>query len=156
MPDLKDRIRLGMRVNRLSNHLRTAMDQQFMRNDGLTAQQTRTILFLYRTTCEENRAVSQRDLERFLGLKSPTVTGVLKRLEEGGMIKRTVSKTDGRVKTLWLTPRGMSVHANLKNEFDFFEQVLLEGFCPQEAQQLIEYLDRLEENVRQLSGRQSH
>jgi len=154
MSNSADRIRLGMRLNRLSNCLRTAMDQRFMRKYGLTAQQTRTILFLYRKTCEDNVEVNQRDLEKFLGLKSPTVTGVLKRLEENGMIKRTVSKKDGRVKILKLTRRGTQVHKGLAEQFDFSEEMLMQGFEEAEIHTLLGYLDRLEENVRALSQAQ--
>lgn len=154
MSDSADRIRLGMRLNRLSNRLRTAMDQRFMRKYGLTAQQTRTILFLYRKTHRENVEVNQRDLESFLGLKSPTVTGVLKRLEENGMIKRTVSQKDGRVKILKLTRRGTQVHEGLSEQFDFSEKMLMQGFEEAELRTLLGYLDRLEENVHALSQAQ--
>lgn len=147
MLELYERLRLGMRVNRLSNHLRTAMDQRFMRAFGLTAQQTRTILFLYRHTCEQHQQVSQRDLEQFLGLKSPTVTGVLQRLEDSGMIERRVSPADGRVKTLTLTQKGVSLHDRLAREFDFLERTLLQGFSQEEGELLAGYLNRLEENV---------
>ena len=55
------------------------------------------------------RDVFQKDVEKRLKLTNPTVTGIVKRLEEKEMIVRCPSNDDARCKCLHVTEEGKDV-----------------------------------------------
>ena len=49
--------------------------------------------------------VNQKDIEKALSLKNPTVTGILKRLDEKGFILAVPSNQDKRCKNIYPTEK---------------------------------------------------
>ncbi len=86
---------------------------------------------------ENKRDVFQKDVEKHLKLTNPTITGIIKRLEEKGMIVRCASTGDARCKCLHVTEEGhnilhkcfhqgiLSVEAKLVKNISEKDQVLL-------------------------------
>ena len=66
-----------------------------LRTLGITASQCAVLDYLF--DCEKEE-VTQRDIEKGLNLRNPTVTGLLKRLDEKGYILSVPSNTDKRCK----------------------------------------------------------
>ena len=64
---------------------------------NLTGVQHEIICFIDRN--ESQRDVFQKDIEKCLKLTNPTVTGIVKRLEEKEMIARVPSEQDARCKS---------------------------------------------------------
>ena len=62
-----------------------------LRTLGITASQCAVLDYLF--DCEKEE-VTQRDIEKGLNLRNPTVTGLLKRLDEKGYILSVPSNTD--------------------------------------------------------------
>ena len=71
---------------------------------NLTCVQHEILCFINKN--EKERDVFQKDIERCLKLTNPTVTGIIKRLEEKQMIVRCSSSIDARYKCLHLTEKG--------------------------------------------------
>ena len=71
---------------------------------NLTGVQHEILCFIDRN--EHERDVFQKDIEKCLKLTNPTVTGIIKRLEEKEMIVRYPSSTDARYKCLHVTEKG--------------------------------------------------
>ena len=74
---------------------------------NLTGVQHEIICFIDRN--ESQRDVFQKDIEKCLKLTNPTVTGIVKRLEEKEMIARVPSEQDARYKCLHVTEKGKEV-----------------------------------------------
>ena len=74
---------------------------------NLTGVQHEILCFIDRN--EHERDVFQKDIEKCLKLTNPTVTGIVKRLEEKEMIVRCPSSNDARYKCLHLTGKGKEV-----------------------------------------------
>jgi len=70
--------------------------------------------------------------ERLL-LDSATMTGLLDRLEQAGLIERKAHVTDRRVNKVVLTARGRDLQVSLDREMDQMNQDFLGGFAPSEA-----------------------
>ena len=71
---------------------------------GITASQCAVLDYLFNTSADE---VNQKDLERALSLKNPTVTGLLKRLEENGFIFIVPNTHDRRCKKYLFDREGL-------------------------------------------------
>ena len=74
---------------------------------NLTGVQHEILCFIDRN--EHERDVFQKDIEKCLKLTNPTVTGIVKRLEEKEMIVRCPSSNDARYKCLHVTEKGKEV-----------------------------------------------
>ena len=102
---------------------------------NLTGVQHEILCFIDRN--EHERDVFQKDVEKHLKLTNPTITGIIKRLEEKGMIVRCASTGDARCKCLHVTEEGhnilhkcfhqgiLSVEAKLVKNISEKDQVLL-------------------------------
>jgi DNA-binding MarR family transcriptional regulator len=70
--------------------------------------------------------------ERLL-FDSATMTGLLDRLEQAGLIERRAHATDRRVNRVVLTARGRDLQGPLDHEMDQMNQDFLGEFAPNEA-----------------------
>jgi DNA-binding MarR family transcriptional regulator len=77
--------------------------------------------------------------ERLL-LDSATITGLLDRLEQAGLIERRAHATDRRVNRVVLTARGRDLQFSLDFEMDQMNQDFLGEFSAEEAQVLRKFL----------------
>ena len=95
---------LGFKIKQINNVYEKDLTKS-LKNIGITASQCAVLDYLFHTNKEE---VNQIDVERHLNLKNPTVTGLLKRLDEKGFILCVPSNTDRRRKKIYLTERPMT------------------------------------------------
>src|SRR5258708_37397170 len=82
---------------------------------------------------------SGADLGERLLLDSATMTGLLDRLEQAGLIERKAHVTDRRVNKVVLTARGRDLQVSLDREMDQMNQDFLGEFATSEAM-LLRYL----------------
>ena len=73
-----------------------------LRKIGITSSQCAVLDYLFHTSRDE---ISQRDVEKALNLKNPTVTGILKRLDEKGYILCVPNAKDKRKKNIYRKQR---------------------------------------------------
>ncbi len=74
---------------------------------------------------------SQKELAELIGVESPTLVGVLDRLEGNGWIERRVSPTDRRAKGVYRTVKGTEATAEIRRIAAGLRGELLAGL-PQE------------------------
>ena len=84
-----------------------------LRTLGITASQCAVLDYLF--DCEKEE-VTQRDIEKGLNLRNPTVTGLLKRLDEKGYILSVPSNTDKRCKNIYLTEKAYDIQRRMENQ----------------------------------------
>ena len=77
---------------------------------GLTMQQSVIILYLANT---EKEKVFQIDLEKYLGLKNPSVTSLVKNLMSNDYVYRIKDENDGRYFHLHLTEKSLKIKDDL-------------------------------------------
>lgn len=99
---------------------------------NLTGVQHEILCFINRN--EHERDVFQKDIEKCLKLTNPTVTGIVKRLEEKEMIVRCPSSTDARYKCLHVTEKGKEVICkSFKFGAENIEKQLVKGMSDEEV-----------------------
>lgn len=119
--------------------------QQYMdrrlRQYGITPAQAHALRFLLLET--SRREVNQRDLEEFLRIRPSTVSGIVERLEQKGLLLRTPSRTDARRRALQLTEQGRAFHADFCAEANEAERRIAALFTAEEYAQLRRMLQRI-------------
>lgn len=113
---------------------------------NLTGVQHEILCFINRN--EHERDVFQKDIEKCLKLTNPTVTGIVKRLEEKEMIVRCPSSDDARYKCLHVTEKGKEVICkSFKFGAENIEKQLVKGMSDEEVKMLKDLLYRALRNM---------
>lgn len=112
---------------------------------NLTLAQMDMLMYL---NCHSDVEVIQRDLELAFKLKNPTVTGILNRLEEKGLILRKKNKDDKRYRIIEMTEKGREIVKTVKSEFEEIEsKYILKDFDDDEKKELVKLLRRVIKNL---------
>lgn len=95
------------------------------------------------------KVMYQKDIEKEFGLSRSAVSRVLGQMEEKGLVIRSTSGEDSRLKELKLTSKAKAVSKQLYSICQMVEDELVKGFSQQEITELCGYLTRIEANLRQ-------
>ncbi|MGO7172131.1 MarR family winged helix-turn-helix transcriptional regulator [Rhizobium leguminosarum] len=104
---------------------------------------------------QNGKASTQRDLARFARIEQPPMAQMLARMERDGLIRRTPDPADGRSSRIVLTKAAQ--HSMPEAIAALFEgnKEALTGFTDAEAEQLVDLLKRLIENLDQIASTES-
>lgn len=124
-----------------------ALDRKFNRDleaFDLTLSQANILVFLF---FSRDKEISQTDIQNNFNLTNPTVTGILKRLESKGFIRRSTSGEDGRRKIIELTDKSVNLDKMLMQGMITADDQMTSGFSAQEKKLLETMLQRILENI---------
>ena len=125
------------------NHRAYQRMEQKLRRYGVTPIQCRSLTYLHR----QPGPVTQKQLQQHLAVKPSTVNGIVDRLEEKGLVYRTVSATDGRCRILALTEEGQRFHDDFQTVLRQVNDRLERGFTQEEKAQFTAFLLRAGRNL---------
>ena len=117
------------------------LNKKFNRFD-LTGAQVFTIINLFKAR-EKGERLTQKDLERILDISNPTLTGILNRLENKGLIIRMLCKHDARRKYIEVTDKAIDLDKEIRRAFEEAEKELLCSLNDEEVMRLYEYLEKI-------------
>jgi len=128
------------------SHLGMLYIDKLLRQSGYDATpvQSRTLIYL---SCQRNRGVNQRDLEKELRLKPSTVNGIVSRLEEKGLVVRRTSPSDARCRLVSLTEAGQTQADNFRAILDGIGQRYAMCLSAEERETMVKLLTRMIENL---------
>jgi DNA-binding MarR family transcriptional regulator len=135
-------IRFGREIQKLANRFRRLGDEN-LQKEGITFSQLRVIAYI----SKNSEAVLQKELEEFLGIRRSSVTSLLQHMEKSGILARSISKEDSRIKTIFLTEKGKKLDEDLKNYIQLLEEHMLAGFSDEEKDALRAFLARMQNNL---------
>ena len=133
---------LGPLLGHAAHLARERMDARMSRYD-MTPAQTHTLLYL----CDQGDSVPQREVVEHLRVTPSTVNGILDRMEEKGLIRRTTDENDQRQKRVSATEKGREMKELVQNAFQDAEAAMARGLRPDEAETLRSLLGRVIENL---------
>src|SRR5436305_755780 len=81
------------------------------------------------------------------GLDAPTITGIVQRLEQSGLVERRHSREDRRVVKVYLTAEGQDIITSLVPVAKNFQEVMTQGFSEAERQDILVKLQQIIANV---------
>ncbi|AYV34966.1 MarR family transcriptional regulator [Erysipelothrix rhusiopathiae] len=112
--------------------------QTYLDTLGLYIGQPRFLFELYR-----NPGLTQRELAEILVVTKETVSVALKRLEQGGFIRREIPEDDKRCRQLYLTEKGEATIVELKKNFDSINNSMFLNLSTEQQLQLEELLTEM-------------
>jgi DNA-binding MarR family transcriptional regulator len=116
-----------------------------MKGTGMTVAQMEVLKLVLAAPAE----LDQRELQTSLGVTSATLTRLLTSMERKQFIARASHPTDGRGKTVSLTPKARRLFEKLTNTREAeFAARLLSGFTKAETAALTSLLSRIADNMR--------
>jgi DNA-binding MarR family transcriptional regulator len=90
------------------------------------------------------------NVSRIMIVPVANMTGLAKRLEKGGFIKRKSDPSDERATVLEITPKGRKTLASIEADRDRCLQTMLKGFTPEEKDDLLSKVKKLIDRSRSL------
>ncbi len=81
------------------------------------------------------------------GIDAPTVTGIIKRLEQSGLVERRHDREDRRVVKVFLTSEGQSIMNGLMPVVEKFNDVILRNLSQGEQQTFLKNLQQIIINI---------
>lgn len=120
------------------------MDARVSRYD-VTPAQTHVLLYLQ----QHGGQVPQHELAGYLRVKPSTVNGVLDRMEEKGLVRRSVSDSDARRRLITLTEKGAEQQSAFQRSFLDAEEAMVRGFSREEREVLLSLLNRVIQNLKE-------
>ena len=108
---MKERLPVGFMFKQINNIYEKEFNN-LLRGIGITSSQCAVLDYLLGSSKE---FVNQKDIEKALSLKNPTVTGILKRLDEKGFILAVPSNQDKRCKNIYPTEKAYDIQKKMDN-----------------------------------------
>lgn len=140
-------------IGRLFKRIQVIMEHNFnnvVARYGLTTAQVDMLILMFRS---RGTPLCQKDIEQRLGLKNPTVTGTLKRLEAKGFIERVPRASDRRFNQITPTAKAWELDAELISTIRSSDSQMVSGFSEEERAALDGYLRRIIDNLTQQGGK---
>lgn len=134
---------IGFTVKQINNVYEKELNEK-LKTLGITSSQCAVLDYLFHTNKDE---VNQCDVERALSLKNPTVTGILKRLDEKGFLFCVPSTTDKRKKNIYLTEKAYDIQRRMEADRKKLEKELTRGMTKKEITALNRGLEKLLYNI---------
>lgn len=134
---------IGFIVKQINNIYEKELNER-LKKLGITSSQCAVLDYLFHTNKEE---VNQRDVEKSLSLKNPTVTGILKRMEEKGFILSVPNAADKRKKNIYLTEKAYDIQRKMDADRRKLDNRLTIGLSKREVNALSRGLEKVLYNI---------
>ncbi len=137
----EDSPKIGRYLTMISRHLRNHLDKKFM-SLGLSSGTFDFMLVTYYFN-----GCNQEKLSTILQYDKGTTARALKKLEDGGFVKRIKDPADKRAYKITITDKADSIFDEVKRLMKEVNTDMLAGFSDEETKQLEGLLDRVAKNV---------
>ncbi|MBQ3158636.1 MAG: MarR family transcriptional regulator [Clostridia bacterium] len=131
---------------------RFARSNQISKGKCIVSRSQALILeFIYDNT-KDNNLVYQKDIEQHFSIRRSTATESLKRLESQGLITRTVSLTDARLKEITLTKEAKSFVEKSHDKLMEFSEIICRNVTDEETEIVCGIFKKMQENLKEFTN----
>ncbi|MGC8777771.1 MAG: MarR family winged helix-turn-helix transcriptional regulator [Candidatus Caldatribacteriaceae bacterium] len=95
--------------------------------------------------------LTQKEIAEALGLKPPTVTVILRRMEKAGLLRRRTDTQDMRVLRVYLTEKGRALRKDVEEINKILEEECFAGFPLEEKALLRKFLIQIRDNLKRVN-----
>ena len=143
---MEEPCRIGWQIRVISNLIKREVGNSGCEQyrDELTGNNMFIIGYLAK---HRNEDVFQKDLEEVFMVRRSTMSAVLLRMEEKGLLKRTSVEHDARLKKITLTEKGMQLYQKMEHSIDNMEGRMISGLSPEEEATLLSLLEKVRTNL---------
>lgn len=103
--------------------------------------------FLYVVRIYEHPGIIAEQLANLIKVDRTTLARAVRRLEKQGYVYRESDPDNKKIKHLYVTEKGKQIYPFIIWENSHSNEVALQGFTPEEAQQVHDYLKRIRQNI---------
>lgn len=118
-----------------------------LKGTGLTIGQPKVLEYL-----SYHDGASQIRIARACHIEAATLTSLLNRMEDKGLIQRRSLNGDRRTYYIFLTPQGHEMAQLVREQFLQLEAQALQGIPPEEQAHLLDLLTRISEHLMEENG----
>lgn len=111
---------------------------------GITLSQFRVLKYL---TDHSEKTVTQKELELDFKVSHPSITGIIKRMEEKKLVYTELVKEGIQQKIVHITEEGISALNQMEKNIATDDEAIFKLFKPEEMDQLEDYLSRILEYI---------
>ena len=140
---MDEKVRLSLLLKIVNNLFERELNNKISTLE-LTRTQCSVLGYLNRNV---NKEINPRDIEKEFNLKRPTVTGILKRLEEKEFIIMEQSEIDKRYKQVKLTYKSREIHNVMQKNLFEAENVLYKNLSEDDKKELYRILKIMMNNL---------
>ena len=123
----------------------TIIEQCYDENRGTVDLTYKEMMYIYLIDFTDDCTVSK--LADMINVSLPAVTKRINSLEERGLVQRTRSEGDGRVKTVTLSKRGAALSKRMDDLFYPILDRFAERFPPEDVARFCTMLDMLSDDI---------
>lgn len=140
MPSVEERFSAAL--HNTARSWRLAVDRR-LKDLGMSQASWMTVA----VAAKAREPLPQIELANRVGVEGATMVAMLDRLAKAGLVVRTPSETDRRVKLVSLTPLGIQLYAKVRTEADAVRRKLLGGIDPALLLAATELLEGVQRSV---------
>lgn len=129
-------------ISKLSNKLRRKIDA-FSSKKNFSGSQGRVLHFLLAQAGD----VFQKDIEEEYGLRPPTATELLKKMEQNGLIHREATVGDARLKRIVVSEKAMQYKDIVIEDITNLENELTRDISENEMEVFFKVIEKMLENI---------
>lgn len=132
----------GFMINRLANTGSNQLENELMRKFDVTLSQWAVLSIVW-----EEEGITLSTIQEVLHVKVSTASGVIKRMEKRGLIKRVQNENDKREINLFLTEESKAIEKDVIKSVKEYNNRLLKDFTKEEKEQFMRFLQRGFRNI---------
>ncbi|HZT26899.1 MAG TPA: MarR family transcriptional regulator [Pseudolabrys sp.] len=141
---------IAVTIMDVARMLRTYADQR-ARQFGISRAQWVVLIRL-----DRSEGLKQSELAEILDLTPISLTRLLDRLAENGLIERRADPNDRRANRLYLTPAARPLIEQLTKLGNEIMEIVLDGFDAKANERLLRDLTHIKDNLRAVIGRNAN
>lgn len=133
-------------IKKLSNQLSRVLDHspELKADNNVTGMQRWVIGYLAHGSKGD---VYQKDIEKEFDIRRSTASGILRLMEENGLIKREPVSTDARLKKIVLTEKAKQFHQKIEVEVVKMEHIVTDSLTKEEVDVFLAVADKISHNL---------
>lgn len=129
-------------VSKLANKVRRRIDS-FSNKEDFSGAQGKALHFILAQTDD----IFQKDIEEEYGLRPPTASELLKKMEKKGLIHRETVAYDARLKKITASEKAMRYKDQVVHDLLHLEQSLTKDIAPEDMETFFRVMEKMLDNL---------
>ena len=135
----------GVLIKKLDKVFKQNFDQELERV-GLTFSQMRVLRFL---EDNPNTKITQKDISKELDIQHSTTIGLLKRMQEKGLVTVVVDEDNRRCRNIFLTSKAEEISCEMERGRTIMENSVVASFTEEEKEIFYRLLNKAIDNLKE-------
>ena len=137
----------GLELKSLNRGIHRYLENLRCEKENLRSLSVTNCMIINYLARNRDREIYQKDIEKKFGITRSTASKVIKLMEEKRLVSRKKVPGDARLRKLELTEKSLMIHQAMASDAEKAEERLLSGFSEDEKNTLMEYLERMKNNI---------